>query len=129
MHPAQSNLPKHKVHKLYSGPVVKKLQKHGCKIGSIACRWSKRSTKIYLPIQFGIWKSLFFLSQINPPFPLLALWGNKNGPPSMKLIKLNIFWNKMGSMGCKWSSLNATGTETPLSHSLLGLEEFPFPHY
>ena len=30
-------------------------------------------------------------------------------------------------MGCKWSSLNAQGTENPLSHPLLGLEEFPFP--
>ena len=27
-----------------------------------------------------------------------------------------------GSMGCKWSSLNAPGTENPL-----WLEEFPFP--
>ena len=33
-------------------------------------------------------------------FPLLALWGNKNWPPSMKLKKLKILWNKMGLMGC-----------------------------
>ena len=64
---------------------------------------------------------------MNPPFPLLALWGNKNWPPSMKLKKLKIFWNKMGSMGCKWSSLNAPGTENPLSHSILKLDESPFP--
>ena len=31
------------------------------------------------------------------------------------------------SEGCKWSSLNAPGTETPLSHSILKLDEFPFP--
>ena len=30
-------------------------------------------------------------------------------------------------MGCKWSSLNAPGTGNPLSHSVLGLDEFPFP--
>ena len=30
-------------------------------------------------------------------------------------------------MGCMWSSLNVPGTDNPLSHSLLGLEEFPFP--
>ena len=30
-------------------------------------------------------------------------------------------------MGCKWSSLNAPGTENPLSHPFLGLGEFPFP--
>ena len=55
---------------------------------------------------------------MNPPFPLLALWGNKNWPPSMKLKKLEIFWNKMGSMGCKWSNLNAPGTETTLNNPL-----------
>ena len=27
----------------------------------------------------------------NPPFQLLALWGNKNWPPSMKVKKLKIF--------------------------------------
>ena len=30
-------------------------------------------------------------------------------------------------MGFKWSSLNAPGTENPLSHSVLKLEEFPLP--
>ena len=29
--------------------------------------------------------------------------------------------------GCKWSSLSAPGTETPLSHSILRLDDFPFP--
>ena len=63
----------------------------------------------------------------NSLFPLLALWGNKNWPPSMKVKKLENFQNKKGLMGCKWSSLNAPGTENPLSHPLLGLGEFPFP--
>ena len=27
----------------------------------------------------------------------------------------------------KWSSLNAPGTESPLSHPILKLDEFPFP--
>ena len=58
---------------------------------------------------------------------LLARWGNTNWPPSMKVKKLEIFQNKRGLKGCKWSSLNAPGTENPLSHSLLGLEEYPFP--
>ena len=35
--------------------------------------------------------------------------------------------NNNGLMGCKWSSLNAPVTENPLSHSVLELEEFPFP--
>ena len=48
--------------------------------------------------------------------PLLALWGNKNWLPSMKWKKLKIFQNKIGLKGCKWSSLKAPGTETPLSH-------------
>ena len=61
-------------------------------------------------------------------FPLLAFWVNKNWPPSMKVKKLKFYGNKSGSKGCKWSSLNAPGTENPLSHPLLGLEDFPFPY-
>ena len=45
----------------------------------------------------------------------------------MKVKKMENFQNKRGLMGCKWSSLNAPGTETPLSHSVLELGEFPFP--
>ena len=30
-------------------------------------------------------------------------------------------------MDCKWSSLNAPGTENPLYHSILKLDESPFP--
>ena len=32
----------------------------------------------------------------------------------------------MGLKGCKWSSLNAPGTETPQSHPNWKLQEFPF---
>ena len=65
-------------------------------------------------------------SWVNSPFPLLALWGNKNGLPSMKVKKLKIVQNKVGLTGCKWSSLKAPGTETPLSYPFLELGEFPF---
>ena len=34
--------------------------------------------------------------------------------------------NKMGLKGCKWSDLNATGIQTPLSHSVLELEKLAF---
>ena len=64
----------------------------------------------------------------NSPFPLLALWGNKNGLPSKKVKKLENFQNKMGLKGCRWSSLNAPGTETPQSHPYWELGEFPFPN-
>ena len=70
-------------------------------------------------IHFWGWKNFIF--------PLLALWGNKNWPQSMNVKKMENFKNKMGLKECKWSSLNAQGTENPLPHSLLGLEEFPFP--
>ena len=73
---------------------------------------------LYL-IQFWSWK--------NSLFPFLALWGNKNWPPSMKVKKLENFQDKRGLMGCKWSSLNVPSTENPLSHPVLGLEDFPFP--
>ena len=69
---------------------------------------------------------IHFLGWKNSLFPLLALWGNKNWPPSMKVKKLKIFWDRMSSKGCKWSSLNAPGTENPLSHQVLELGEFPF---
>ena len=48
--------------------------------------------------------------------PKLALWGNKNGLPSMKVKKLEKCQNKRGLKGWKWSSLNAPGTQTPLCH-------------
>ena len=71
-------------------------------------------------IHIGSWE--------NSPFPLLALWGNKNGLPSMKVKKLEKFLNKIGLKGCKWSTLNAPGTETPQSHPYWELGEFPFPY-
>ena len=80
-------------------------------------------------VHFG--PSICFQGELCHPsliLPLLALLGNKNWPPSMKLKKLEIFWSKMGSMGCKWSSLNAPGTENPLSHSILNLEWISLSH-
>ena len=66
------------------------------------------------------------LSCENSRFSILALWGNKNGLPSMKVKELEKFLDKMGLKGCKWSSLNAPGTETPQSHPYWELGEFPF---
>ena len=47
-------------------------------------------------------------------FPLLALWGNMNWPPSMNVKKLENFEIKIGYAGCKGSSLKAPGIESPL---------------
>ena len=63
---------------------------------------------------------------MDPTFPLLALWGNKNWPLSMKVKKLENYQKVKGAKGCKWASLKAPGTESPLSHPVLKLEEFPF---
>ena len=41
------------------------------------------------------------------------------GAPSIKVKKVEIWWDKIGLAGCKWSSLNAPGSETPLCHLLL----------
>ena len=46
-------------------------------------------------------------SNINYVSYIFSLW-------SQKFEKIQ---NKMGSTGCKWSSLDAPGTESPLSHS------------
>ena len=81
--------------------------------------WMAQAFKPPCVIQFWGWK--------NSLFPLLALWGNKNWPPRMKVKKLEIFQDKSGSEGCKWSSFNGTGNQTTLSHPILRLEEFPFP--
>ena len=65
-------------------------------------------------------------SWVNSLFPLLALWGNKNWLPSMKVKKLENFQDKDGSKNCKWSSLNAPGTEAHMHHPYLELDDFPF---
>ena len=44
----------------------------------------------------------------------------------MKVRKVEIFWNKISPTCCNWSSLIAPGTETPVSHPLLGESLFPF---
>ena len=52
------------------------------------------------------------------PSPLL---GNKRlALPSIK-VKVGEFQNKVGSTGCKWSSLNAQGIQTPWSDQKWGL--------
>ena len=65
----------------------------------------------------------------NFPLPLLALWGNKNWLSSMKVNKFENVQSETGLKGCKWSSLNAPGTETPQFHPIWKLQEFPFSHY
>ena len=47
-------------------------------------------------------------------------------PPSMKGKKVEHFFDKISSTGCKWSSLNAPSTATPVSHPLLEESKFPF---
>ena len=61
-------------------------------------------------IQFWSWE--------NSLFQLLALWGNKNWPPSMKVKKMELFLNKCGSKGCIWSSLNSPGNGNSLFHDI-----------
>ena len=62
---------------------------------------------------------IHFWGWVNSPFPLMALWGNKNWPSSMKVKKLEILHHKSGLRGCKWSSLNGPYTEIPLSYLIL----------
>ena len=60
-------------------------------------------------IHIGSWK--------NSPFPLLPLWGNKIGLPSMKVRKLENFQNRIGLKACKWFFLNVPGTQCLVSDS------------
>ena len=59
------------------------------------------------------------------PYPLMFRAGFES--EIMKVKKLEFYGYKSGLKGCKWSSLNAPGTESNLSHSILKLGEFPFP--
>ena len=91
---------------------VKKLKILWNKMGSMGSKWSSLNTPgTENPLSHSI------LKLDESPFPIISPLGYKNWPPSMKLKKLKIFWNKIGSMGCKWSSLKAPGIETPFSHN------------
>ena len=101
---------------------VKKFKIFWNKMGWMGCKWSSLNAA---GIEIYLFHPILELGE--SPSPLLALWGNKNWPPSMKVKKLKIFLNKMGSMGCKWSSLNAPSTENLFSQSILKLDDSPFP--
>ena len=42
---------------------------------------------------------IHFWGWVNSPFPLLALWGNKSWPPSMKMKKIQKFLEQKGFKG------------------------------
>ena len=46
----------------------------------------------------------------------------------MKVKKLKKCHNEIGVNGYKWSNLNSPGTQSPLSHPILRLDEIPFLH-
>ena len=88
----------------------------------MGCKWSSlNATGTENPLSHSI------LKLDESPFSVISPLGYKNWPPSMKVKKLEKFCNKSGLKACKWSSLNAQGTQTPLSHPILKLGEFPFP--
>ena len=90
-------------------------------MGLKGCKWSSLNPPgTQTPLSHLVLKLDFSL------FSLLALWGNKKWPPSMKVQQIENCQNKMGLKGCKWSSLNAPGTQTPLSHPFLELGKLPF---
>ena len=91
--------------------------------------WSQdtRNGTVWMPQALKHLNLIHFWSWVNSLFSLLALWGNKNWPPSMKMKNLEKFENVRGAKGCKWSSLNPQGTKNPQSHPILKLGEFPFP--
>ena len=43
------------------------------------------------------------------------------GAPSIKLKIMKNFWDKISLTDCKWSNLNAPGSDTPWCYSLLGI--------
>ena len=57
-----------------------------------------------------------------------SLWGNKKCEPPVKRSRrwTLIFCDKICLTGCKWSNLNAPGTQIPVSYSLLVESLFSF---
>ena len=100
---------------------VKQIEIFQVKMRLKGCKWSSLNVPgTQIPLSHFFWSWEISL------FSVLALWGNKNWLPSIKVKQIEIFQNKMSLKGCKWSSLNAPGTQIPLSHSFLELGEFPF---
>ena len=50
------------------------------------------------------------------PFSIIGLWGNNKWAATINMCQMEKYQNKMDLKGCKWSSLNAQGTQTPCSH-------------
>ena len=63
---------------------------------------------------------MFHLFSIPCSLHLLYSTGRRNGNPQYKDWEVEKFWDKIFLKGCKWSSLNAPGAETAVSHPMLG---------
>ena len=107
------------------------MEKFGNKINLSGCKWSNLNTLgTETPVSHSLLSdSLFpYFQPLLPPsvLPLFGVIRNWTSHfPSMKGRKVDNFWNKFRLTGCKWSNLNAPGTETPVSHSLLCESLFP----
>ena len=94
-----------------------KIENFRNKMGLKGCKWfSLNAPGTQTPLCHSILDLDYSL------FSLLDLWGNKNWPSSIKVKKIESVWNKMGLKSCKWLSLNAPDTQTPLFHSILELD-------
>ena len=102
---------------------VKQIENFQNKMGLKGCKWSSLNAP---GTQTPLSHSVLELHPSLLLFSLLALWGNKNWPPSIKMKQIENCQNKMGLKGCKWPSLKAPSTEIPLTHSFLELDDFPF---
>ena len=86
------------------------------KLGLKGCKWSSLNAPgTHTPLSHSVLELHFSL------FSLLALWGNKNWPPSIKVQEMENSMNKLGLKCCKVSSLNAPGNDNPLSYPYLEL--------
>ena len=100
---------------------VKKFENFGDKISSTGCKWSSLNVpSTENPVSHPVLSESLF------PFSVPLTGVIDNWTPSMKVKKFEIFWDKISSTGCKWSSLNAPSTETPVSHPILCESLFPF---
>ena len=113
---------------------VRKVEIFWNKISLTGCKWSNSNAlSTETPVSHSLSNESFF-SISAPAASFLPLSGViRNRSPSIKVRKRNFFWMKISSTDCKLSSLNAPGSETPVSHpvlenSFISFSAFLSPH-
>ena len=89
------------------------------KIARTKLTWWAAKGQVWMTQVCKPFSVIHFLELEKFPFLIIGLWGNKNWPPCIKMRQMENYKNKLGLKGCKWSSLNDSGTQTLQSYEFL----------